>query len=97
MTINDFIENFEALTMDSLDAPQVKIVEVSVPKIPNWVKFAFIAVVISLVVIGVNYYVKLAENRKRLAEIERLRLVNGRISASKAVAEEKLNHYGLND
>jgi hypothetical protein len=97
MTINDFIENFQALTMDSLDVPQVQIVEVSVPKIPNWFRFALVAVVISLVVIGVSYYTKLAENRKRLAEIERLRLINAKIAASKVAAEEKLDYYGLKE
>lgn len=98
MTVNDLLEGaVEGLTMKNFHAPQVQTVEVSVLKIPDWVKFALVAVVISLVVIGVSYYIKLAENRKRRAEIERLRLINAKIAASKVAVEAKLDYYGLKE
>ena len=96
MTVNDLLEGVvEGLTMKNFHASQVQTVEVPVLKVPNWVKFALVAVVISLVVLGISHYVKLAENKKRRAEIERLRLVNAEIAASKTTAEDKLDYYGL--
>jgi hypothetical protein len=96
MNINDLVEGLgEALTMDNFHAPQVEIVEVSIPIIPTWLKWFCRIGALALVVFIIRDFIKTSENKKRLREIELLKLLNDEITASKIVAENKLDYYGL--
>ena len=98
MTINDLVEGaIEGLTMDNFNKPQiqVKTIEVSVPKIPMWVKLLFVVGIILLVIFIVMDLIKTAEIRKSFAESERLKLLNEKNIAAKIAAEDKLGYYGL--
>jgi hypothetical protein len=96
MTVNDLVEGLvEGLTMDNFHTPQVQTVEIAIPKIPTWFKLLLVAVGVFFIILAVRYYSKLAESKKRLAEIERLRLLNDKNTTAKVEAEEKLDYYGL--
>jgi hypothetical protein len=98
MTINDLVEGLvEGLTMDNFHTPQVETVEIHIPKIPVWVKCLFVTVMVFLIILIVRHYNKLAESKKRLAEIERLRLINEEIEAINTKRKKQLDRYGLKD
>jgi hypothetical protein len=92
MSINDLKE---ALTMDSPHVPQIEIVEVPIPIIPTWLKWACGIGSLFLVIFLVRDFIKTAENKKRLKEIELLKMFNDNVTASKIEAEDKLDYYGL--
>jgi hypothetical protein len=92
MNINDF---GEVLTIDTPYVPQIEIVEVPTPIIPTWLKWLCGAGLLTLAILIVRDFLKTAENKKRLKEIESLKMFNDKITASKIEAEDKLDYYGL--
>jgi hypothetical protein len=96
MTIDDLIEGrIEGLTMDNFPAPQVETVEVPIFIIPTWIKWVCRGGLLVLVILLVRDFLKTAESKKRLKEIELLKMFNDNVTASKIEAEDKLAHYGL--
>jgi hypothetical protein len=94
MNIKDF---GEVLTIDTPYVPQIEIVEVpiSTPVIPTWFKWVCRGGLLVLVVLIVRDFLKTAESKKRLKEIELLKMFNDKVTASKTEAEDKLDYYGL--
>ena len=96
MTIDDLIEGrIEGLTMDNFPAPQVETVEVPIFIIPTWLKWVCGLGILALLFFLIRNFIKTVVIQKHLKEIEQLKLFNNAIIASKIVAEEKLNYYGL--
>lgn len=94
MNIKDF---GEVLTIDTPHVPQIEIVEVPIPTpvIPTWFKWGCGAGLLALAILLVRDYFKTLESKKRLKEIELLKMFNDNVTASKIEAEDKLAHYGL--
>lgn len=90
MNIKDF---GEVLTIDTPHVPQIEIVEVSV--IPTWFKWVCWTGLFALAILIVRDFFKTTESKKRLKEIEWLKMFNDKITASKIEAEDKLDYYGL--